>query len=197
MKLIVGLGNPGKEYETTRHNVGFWVLDNFLGDVKWKKNSDAFVYERKIGREKIVFIKPLSYMNLSGIVVKKYMKYYKIEIEKLLIIQDDLDLEIGKYKCKNNSSSGGHNGIKSIIDNLNSTSFSRIKIGISKSNELDAKDHVLGKFSREEIRNIQGILIEIDDLILDFIKKSSNQGEWWSHLLIKYLILVKSTITTD
>lgn len=175
MKLIVGLGNPGKKYEKTRHNVGFLLLDYFLGDVIWQETSDALVYEMKIGREKIIFVKPLSYMNISGIVVKKYLKYYKIPIENLLVIQDDIDIEIGKYKLKSHSSSGGHNGIQSIIDYLNSTDFLRIKIGVNNERKKDAKDFVLGKFTKKELEMINFIFEKAKNDISDFISNSKKE----------------------
>lgn len=167
MKLIVGLGNPGKKYEKTRHNIGFLLIDKFLGNVAWQSKPDALIYETKFGREKIIFIKPLLYMNLSGIVVKKYLKYFKIKIEDLLIIQDDIDMPIGNYKLKNHSTSGGHNGIQSIIDNINTTDFLRIKIGVNNANNKDAKDFVLSKFTKKEVE----ILNEIFDLAIHDINK--------------------------
>ncbi|MDE6292442.1 MAG: aminoacyl-tRNA hydrolase, partial [Bacilli bacterium] len=112
MKLIVGLGNPGKEYQSTRHNVGFMVLDSYLGEVKWSSKFNGLYYQTNINGEKYIFLKPQSYMNLSGGVIRKYVDYFKINIEDILVIQDDLDLSVGKIRIKINSSAGGHNGIK-------------------------------------------------------------------------------------
>ncbi len=170
MKLIVGLGNPGKDYEKTRHNIGFFILDQYLNDVDWKKEKDAYIYETKRGREKIIFLKPQQYMNLSGIAVKKYLKYYKINIDNLLVIYDDIDLEIGKVKEKSNSGSGGHNGVQSIIDYLGTNEFKRIKIGVSKNNLIDTKDYVLGKFLKKE----REIINEIMPIIFEKIEKFIN-----------------------
>ena len=100
MKLIVGLGNPGKEYANTRHNIGFMVLDAYLGEVKWSSKFNGLYYQTTVGGEKYIFLKPQSYMNLSGGVVKKYADYFKITFEDILIIQDDLDLELGKLRIK-------------------------------------------------------------------------------------------------
>ena len=130
MKLIVGLGNPGKEYERTRHNIGFMVLDNYLGNVKWSTKFNGLYYETNIKGEKYIFLKPLSYMNLSGGVVSQYVKFFKIDPTDILVIQDDLDLLTGNYRIKINSSAGGHNGIKDIINALGTNSFARLKIAV-------------------------------------------------------------------
>ncbi|MDE5630137.1 MAG: aminoacyl-tRNA hydrolase [Bacilli bacterium] len=143
MKLIVGLGNPGKEYENTRHNIGFMVLDSYLGDVKWSSKFNGLYYQSVINGEKYIFLKPQSYMNLSGGVVRKYMDYFKITFEDILVIHDDLDLEVGRVRIKINSSAGGHNGIKDIIACLKTDAFARIKVGVSNNKNVDTKDYVL------------------------------------------------------
>lgn len=171
MKLVVGLGNPTKEYENTRHNIGFMFLD-FLFDnnsFKINKKFNALEFEKIINGERIIFIKPLSYMNLSGEVVIKYINYYKIAVNDVLIIQDDLDMSVGKYKLLFNHGDGGHNGIKNIILNLNSKEFLRLKIGISKNNNINMKDYVLGKFNKEEIAIINETFNELRDFINDYI----------------------------
>lgn len=152
MKLIVGLGNPGKEYENTRHNIGFMVIDKLLDEVKYKNKFEALYYIDNSNN--VIFIKPQTYMNLSGLSVKKFVNYYNIKMEDIMVIQDDLDLNFGNYKFKFDSSSGGHNGIKSIIENLNSKAFFRMKIGILNQNKKEAKDFVLSKFSSSEISSI-------------------------------------------
>ena len=146
MKLIVGLGNPGKEYENTRHNIGFMIIDNYLGDVKYSAKFDGLVFEKNVNGEKVIFLKPQTYMNNSGMSVIKAVKFYDIDIHDILIIHDDLDLEFNVIKLKTNSSSGGHNGIKSIINNLGSQEFDQYK--------NDVIDFVLGKFSKEELSQI-------------------------------------------
>ena len=118
MKLIVGLGNPGKEYENTRHNIGFMILDNYLKDAVWTNKYKGLVTTLNINNDKVIFLKPVTYMNLSGESVREIVNFYKINIEDILIIHDDLDLSLGKIRIKKNSSDGGHNGIKSIINNL-------------------------------------------------------------------------------
>ena len=166
MKLVVGLGNPGKEYDNTRHNIGFMLIDKYLGDVKYKDKFNGLFYEIN-GNEKVIFVKPQTYMNNSGECVSKFVKYYDIKMEDILIIQDDLDINVGKYKFKINSSSGGHNGIKSIISHLGNDNFFRLKIGISNTRKHDVIDFVLGKFSKDEINNINfdELINAIDDFI--------------------------------
>ena len=154
MKLVVGLGNPGKEYNLTRHNVGFIILDKYLGDINWSSKFNGLYYEKNINNEKVIFVKPQSYMNLSGNVVQKFINFYKIDTKDLLVIHDDLDLPVGKFRIKINSSSGGHNGIKDIISCLNTNEFVRLKIGISQNRNIDTKDSVLGKLSKSDLEII-------------------------------------------
>ena len=170
MKLVVGLGNPGKEYNNTRHNIGFKVIDEYLGKVNWKSKFESKIYEYVINDEQVIFAKPLTYMNLSGLAVSKIMSYYKIDINNLLVIHDDLDLSVGTYKIKRNSSSGGHNGIKSIINELNSDAFARLKIGIGKSNLIPTDKYVLSKFSVKETKEILDNLETYKNIIDSFIK---------------------------
>ena len=110
MKLIVGLGNPGKEYENTRHNIGFMVLDYFPGNNNWQEKFEALYHDEVINGEKVLFIKPLTYMNLSGNSVIKFANYFNISTDDILVIHDDLDLSVGKYRLKYKSSCGGHKG---------------------------------------------------------------------------------------
>lgn len=150
MKLVVGLGNPGKQYQNTRHNMGFMIVDKFLGDVKWSNKFNGLYYEENIAGEKFVFLKPQSYMNLSGGVVAKFASYYKIDAHDILVIHDDLDLPVGKFRIKIASSSGGHNGIKDIIACLGTNEFVRLKVGVSHQTHGDTKDYVLGVLSKSE-----------------------------------------------
>ena len=153
MKLIVGLGNPGKEYENTRHNVGFNVIDLFLKKNNLSLNKEKFngkFTKVNINDNEVIFLEPQTFMNLSGDSVRKIIDFYKIKIDDILIIQDDLDMPVGKIKLKEKSSSGGHNGIKDIEQKLKTNSFKRLKIGISNDKSKNTKDYVLGKFSKEE-----------------------------------------------
>lgn len=172
MKLVVGLGNPGKEYEKTRHNIGFNFLDNYA-----KKNNLKFVVNKRFNAEycdfdyngeKFMLIKPLSYMNLSGTVVKMYLKYYKLNSDDILVIQDDLDMIVGKTRILYDSSSGGHNGIKNIIENICTSKFYRFKIGISNDKNIDTKDYVLGNLSSEENDIINDIYDKKMNIVTDF-----------------------------
>lgn len=168
MKLVVGLGNPGEEYKTTRHNIGFLVLDNYLGDITWSKKRNSLFYKTK----DTVFLKPLSYMNNSGQEVLKIMKYFKIKTKDALIVQDDFDMLLGTYKLKNNSSSGGHNGIDSIIKNLKTNEFGRLKIGILNERKKDACSFVLSKFTKEELNQIN--YKKFNEIIDSFIENGFN-----------------------
>lgn len=171
MKLIVGLGNPGREYENTRHNVGFQLLD-FLAKEKgieiYKNKFNGEYGEISIQGEKVLFLKPLSFMNLSGGVVSKFISFYKISLDDILIIQDDLDMSFGKIKIVYNSSSGGHNGIRDIERCLGSKQYARLKIGITNDKSMDTKDYVLGKFSKKEQDILNQDYIKLIDIIEDF-----------------------------
>ncbi len=169
MKLVVGLGNPGKEYDGTRHNVGFSFLDYYLGEVDFKKKDNSLIYEKNINGEKVLFLKPITYMNDSGIAVRKIMDYYKIEIGDILVIYDDMDFEVGKFKIKKSGSAAGHNGVKSIISHLNTENFKRIRIGISRSKD-DKVDFVLGKFSKEDYAKLQDVFGKLKLVLDDYFK---------------------------
>ena len=170
MRLVVGLGNPLEEYNNTRHNIGFMFLDYITNSASFTLNKkfNAMEYETIINNEKILFIKPLTYMNLSGESVIKYVNYYKINVNDVLVIQDDLDISLGSYKLMFNHGDGGHNGIKNIISLLNSREFLRLKIGISKSN-IDTKDYVLGKMNKNELRIIDNTFNKLNNFISDYV----------------------------
>lgn len=177
MKLIVGLGNPGIEYENTRHNIGFYFVDlitKSLGNISFKEKFNGKYQKIKINGEDIIFLKPLSYMNLSGEVVSKFVNYYKIKIEDILIIHDDLDMQLAKIKLRAKGSSGGHNGIKNIILNLGNENFKRLKIGINKDKSIDIKDYVLGHFTKDELDKIKDINNLVLDIFNDYLKLSFN-----------------------
>lgn len=169
MKLVVGLGNPGKEYENTRHNCGFKAIDFYAlkNNLTFKNKFNSLYTENIINGEKIILIKPQTFMNLSGNSVRDFVNFYNLELKDLLIIYDDVDFSIGNFKIKKDGSSGGHNGIKNIIENLKTENIQRIRIGISK-NEIPLIDYVLGKFSKEDRKKIDDILPTIYDIINDF-----------------------------
>lgn len=173
MKLIIGLGNPGKEYINTRHNIGFMAIDRLCSSFKEKFNG--LYGEIIINGEKVILLKPLSYMNLSGEVVKKYIDFYKIDIDDILVICDDLDMDVGKIRLRSKGSSGGHNGLKNIILHLGTDNFKRLKIGISNQKNIDTKDYVLSKFGKEEIKLIDNSLNMVNDIIFDYVTLSFEQ----------------------
>ena len=172
MKLIVGLGNPGKEYENTRHNIGFMVVDNYIYKKtisnSWKKKFNGVYLETSIKGEKVIFLKPQSYMNLSGGVVSQFVNFYKLNIEDILVISDDLDLITGNYKLKGNGSCGGHNGLRDIERCLGTSEYKRLKVGISKDKNVDTKDYVLGKFSKDDTKIYDGLFDTLIDVIDDY-----------------------------
>lgn len=172
MRLIVGLGNPGSQYENTRHNVGFMTIDKFAKD-----NNVVFRLESKMkgmlatincGGQKTLLLKPMTYMNLSGESIRLVMNYYKISIDEVLIIADDLDSPTGRVRLRANGSAGGHNGLKSIIANLGTEEFKRIKIGIDRSKVIPVIDWVLQKFSVDDMVNINKAIDKANLALKDF-----------------------------
>lgn len=179
MKLIVGLGNPGRNYKKTRHNIGFNLLDfianKYNYSFKLDKKFNCEMGETSINGEKVIMVKPLSFMNLSGTVVSKVKSFYDIDINDILVIQDDLDMEFGKIRIVYDSSSGGHNGIKNISECLGSQEYTRLKIGISNNKDMDTKDYVLGKFNKEDIDSLNHIYDKIDNIIYDFVNMNIDE----------------------
>jgi len=175
--LIVGLGNPGVEYALTRHNIGFMVLDilaahlrlNFKGGFKGDY-AVADVYGKRA-----YFLKPQTYMNLSGDSVASLANYFKIGSENILVVHDDLDMEFGKFKLKFGGSAGGHNGIRSIISCLNTEKFIRGKCGIGRPN-ISGRNYVLGKFSQEEFDKLEEFLSIAKDAIICYLKSGLKEA---------------------
>ncbi|MEK7286758.1 MAG: aminoacyl-tRNA hydrolase [Nitrospirota bacterium] len=159
MKLIVGLGNPGPEYEATKHNVGFWVIDAFAKKCECASFKKISGPPSKICRGKLqpphepidfLLVKPHTFMNRSGVAVMSLLKEYEIPISDLVVIQDDLDTECGRLRIRTKGSSGGHRGIASIIEKMGSNEFLRIKIGIGRDADQDVSDYVLSPFLVED-----------------------------------------------
>ena len=153
MKLIVGLGNPGKKYEGTRHNMGFMTVD-LISDLS-QIDVDKEVFHGLMGRGKIfeqdvILFKPTTYMNLSGTAVSEVVNYFKIDINDIIVICDDMAIEVGKIRLRSKGSSGGQKGLQNIIDNLKTEEFKRIRVGIGEPDEYGAIDYVLGKPTKEE-----------------------------------------------
>lgn len=171
MKLVVGLGNKGREYENTRHNMGFMLIDRYLQykniTDKFKEKFNAIYIETTINNEKVIFIKPMTYMNNSGIAVRAFLDFYKLNSEDVLVISDDLDLDLGKFRLRRNGSSGGHNGLKSIISHLGTDNFKRLRIGIS-NDEDDVINYVLSKFSKKELNEIDTMFDTLVDVLDDY-----------------------------
>ena len=175
MKLIAGLGNIGDKYVFTRHNAGFMVLDRwgYSENFTFKQESKlkAFIAKTKISNEDVIFIKPTTYMNLSGEAVRAVMDYYKIDISDVIIIFDDLSIPLGKIRLRANGSDGGHNGIKSIIQHLGTNNFKRIKIGIGP--QVGASEHfVLQNFSKEQLEAVKEVL----DKSISAVKSIMSEG---------------------
>jgi len=175
--LIAGLGNPGKEYEKTRHNAGFLFVDYFREkyreefsfddwqDCKKLKSKTSY---GKIGKNRIVLLKPQTFMNLSGEAVAAAVKYYKLKLEDLIVAHDDIDLALGKYKISVDSSSAGHNGAQNIIDMLGTKNFTRLRIGVEnrRDKKIPTEKYVLGKFTTAEMKIVKKIIEEIPVILM-------------------------------
>ncbi len=173
MKLIVGLGNPGREYEKTRHNLGFSIIDEIAKEKNVTLNKKKFngLYGEFHEEEKIILLKPQSYVNNSGKVVANFVDYFNLDLKDLLIIYDDYYLEVGSYKIKASGSSAGHNGLKSIEKYLGTQEYQRIKVGISRDMQMLLPDYVLSKFNKEEQKKVEKVKKEIVGFIDNFWKK--------------------------
>ncbi len=174
-RLIVGLGNPGAKYDRTRHNIGFDLVDQLAKrwqiSVADQKKFQGLVGEGWVNRQKIVLLKPQTFMNLSGQSVRAVLDWYKLEPTEVLVLYDDLDLPLGKLRLRLSGSAGGHNGMKSIISHLGTNAFPRLRMGIGKSND-ETISHVLGKFSAIE----SAIMGEILQLAADAVELSLGAG---------------------
>ena len=163
--LIVGLGNPGSEYVKTRHNVGFMAVDALAGDsASWKSEKNALTTRMDVDGQRVILAKPQTYMNNSGVAVLALMTFYKVPLENLIVIHDDMDIAVGSLREKVGGGSAGHNGIKSIDANVG-RDYRRIRIGINHPRDfdlkIDAADWVLGRFTDEELKKINTVISEI------------------------------------
>ncbi|MCD8391462.1 MAG: aminoacyl-tRNA hydrolase [Firmicutes bacterium] len=173
MYLIAGLGNPGKQYEMTRHNIGFHTIDYIAeqAGINIKKLKFKGLYgEGRIAGEKVYLIKPQTYMNLSGECVGEFAAFYKIPPENIIVINDDISLETGRIRVRAKGSAGGHNGLKSIIAHLGSDAFLRVKMGVGANKRGDLADYVLGRFPKEEIEIMEKAIINADAAVEKIIK---------------------------
>ena len=173
MKLIVGIGNPDKKYNLTRHNIGFSILDyyaKFHNVSIDKKKFNGLYTDFLVDGEKVLLLKPLSYVNLSGTVVKSYVDYFNIDISDVLVISDDLDMKFGRIRLRLSGSSGGHNGLKNIENCLGTKDYKRLKFGISNDKDMDTKDYVLGKISKSELEVFNSLLPLTANILDDFLR---------------------------
>ncbi len=174
MYIIAGLGNPGKEYTGTRHNVGFDTLDYLAEKYNVKINKLKFnsVYgEVSINGEKVMLVKPVTYMNRSGIAIDEIVKFYKIPVENLIVIYDDIDIPVGTLRIRPQGSPGTHNGMKSIIQHVG-TNFPRIRIGIGRNPDMDLADYVLQRFNKEDRDIILSIIDRAADAAIEIVENN-------------------------
>lgn len=177
MKLIVGLGNPGQEYHNTKHNLGFMVLDR-LSETEnfswksWGKHAKAELAQTSLNGEKCIFLKPMTFMNLSGRAVVEAAHFFKILPEDILVVHDELDLEVGTVRLKKGGGEGGHNGLKSISASLSTKDYRRIRLGIGKPShpEHDTSDHVLSRFSPNDLSLVEDMIERASSGVIAFIQ---------------------------
>lgn len=175
MYIIVGLGNPGKEYAHTRHNVGFETIDilaDRMGIEVEEKKHKGLCGKGILAGQKVILLKPQTYMNLSGDSVGEMTQFYKIPPEHIIVINDDISLDVGRIRVRPKGSAGGHNGLKSIIYRLNSDTFPRVKMGVGapKHEDYDLADFVLGRFTKEEIPVMEDAIVKAEKAVAEIIK---------------------------
>ncbi len=171
--LIVGLGNPGLKYKNTRHNLGFMVVNEIAKQKKarFKREPKFWVSEHiQDSGQQIVLVKPRTYMNLSGEAVESAVQKYQVAISNLLLINDDVNLKFGKLRLKGKGSAGGHNGLKSVINHLNTDQFPRLRVGVGNSENVDVVEFVLSKFSRNECKMLKHVIIKATECSLQFVR---------------------------
>lgn len=181
MVIIAGLGNPGKKYEKTRHNMGFQVIDVLAekNDIKVNKlKHKALIGDGRISGQRVLLVKPQTYMNLSGDSLREVMDYYDVAIEDLIVIYDDLDVEIGGLRVRKKGSAGSHNGMKSVVQQLGSKDFPRVRVGIGQSKGADWKDFVLGKTGKAEeaalAESVKNAALAVECILSEGIDKAMN-----------------------
>lgn len=183
MKIIAGLGNPGAEYAHTKHNVGFMLVDVLaekLGAASWKEDFFSALTEVRIGGEKVFLVKPLTYMNNSGEALGPMLSYYKLDVDDLVVVHDDMDIPAGMVRVRRKGSSGGHNGIKSIIAHVGSEDFARVRIGIGRPPAgWTVIHHVLAPFSTEDAPKIRAaidyLLPAVESIVTDGVDFAMNR----------------------
>jgi peptidyl-tRNA hydrolase, PTH1 family len=179
LKLIVGLGNPGRKYEGTRHNVGFDVVDRLAKEHHADWESAPRGIEALVARwraAEVVLAKPLTFMNLSGGAIVGLLQFYKVELGDLLVVVDDVNLELGRLRTRANGSAGGHNGLKSAIEQLGTEEFARMRIGVGRGDaQRDLADHVLARFDRDERENVEATVARAAEAVELFVAEGIGQ----------------------
>ncbi|HSR89331.1 MAG TPA: aminoacyl-tRNA hydrolase [Candidatus Udaeobacter sp.] len=176
MKLIVGLGNPGKEHEDTRHNAGFLIIDKLVAvsgaAASFDKKANAEVAKTEVAKKRVLLAKPLTYMNSSGVATRALMDFYKLKPEDIIVVHDDKDIPLGETRIQTNRGPAGHNGVKSIIEHLGTKNFTRIRVGIAPEDQNKIKDtvnFVIGRFTSTEMKQlkkvIENVIKEIETLV--------------------------------
>lgn len=169
--MIAGLGNPGKEYERTRHNTGFMVIDNLADRLSLRLDNNKFnaLYTKiRISGEEVLIVKPQTFMNLSGEAIAQLAAYYRITPAEVLIIYDDFDLPLGKIRLRDKGSGGNHNGMKNIVLMLGTNEIKRIRIGLGRDRLIEQRDYVLGRFSEAEAKVLKQTVGTVTDALIDF-----------------------------
>lgn len=181
MWLIVCLGNPGRRYAKTRHNIGFMVADDIASryEIELKTKESYMIGKGSIEGEEVILMEPLTFMNRSGAAVKEVMRRCPLESENLIVVHDDLDMETGKLKIRKKGSSGGHRGVDSIIESIGTREFIRVKIGIGREEGVPAEEYVLRKFGKDQVPMIKTAVARASDAIImilrDGIDKAMNE----------------------
>ncbi len=192
MILVVGLGNPGNQYENTRHNVGFLTVDILAKklNISVKKLKFKSLYgETRLNTEKLILIKPQTFMNNSGASVREWVNFYKVPPENLIVIQDDIDIPFATLRLRQKGSAGTHNGMKSIIYQIQKDNFPRVKIGVGQKNgQMDLADFVLSGFVKEEQKAIEEAILLAADAVLDIVKNGIE------HAMNRYNMRKKSSL---
>lgn len=178
MYIIAGLGNPGLKYHMTRHNIGFHTIDYIAENLGVKVNKskyNALYGETEIGGEKVLIIKPQTFMNLSGDSIVEFVRFFKIPVENVIVINDDISLDVGRIRVRAKGSAGGHNGLKSIIYQLRSDNFPRIKMGVGAPPNagFELADYVLGRFAKDEIPVMEEAIIKASKAAEEIIKNGT------------------------
>lgn len=179
MYIIIGLGNPGKKYESTRHNIGFEVLDYMAREFNMpiiKPKFKALIAEGRISGEKVILVKPQTYMNLSGESVMSIVKYYDVPLENVIVVYDDIDTELGKIRIRKKGSGGTHNGMRNILSLLGKDAFPRVRVGIGQPVNRSLVDYVLERFKKDEVTYMEDAVINASKSIVTILKEDVDKA---------------------